>query len=803
MGSRGFLVVALAVVILATVGVNAASAAVPAPQPKELRRLTFEPGSPSFSSVTAFIVPGEDPPTAYWGRVNSLAKTGQWSFWCAGTAYPSGLPSSFWPTYPVLTRGTASLLLPELSEYYSSSASFAYLMPSRGADDDGSFAVFCQATDGTGNPIGSVYADPYIPLASSWTNRTYNLSSNPTAPVSRKPAILSLRFFDFIEGSSQGTATGQGAAIDDLVVSGYQFGPIRSLTAGRSGPSVLLSWSTPYGASNSSSVDTRTIAFHVWRAPESAPTAWTELTSAAGTPANTFSDSAAPGYACRYFVQAFNAAGDEWGDPSGSTASVVSLPDSTKPVTTISGIPGGWSKNSVTFSLDATDEAWNTITSSYRLNSGSWVTYATPVTVSSDGTTAVDYYSKDQANNIEGTKSATIRVDKTAPVTTASIAYAAGTTTVQLNATDANSGVATTTYTLDNGPLRSGTSIPVSGVGTHTVTFSSVDNAGNVENVHIESVAVLKFAVDRIEGGTRYDTAIAAAEKAFPTGATTVVLAFGRNFPDALGGAALCGVEGAPLLLTDTGSMPSAVRTEITHLKATHAVIIGSTGVVSSAVQADLATLVGGAAHVERIAGGDRYDTASRVATTAASISGGGKRADVFLAVGDNFPDALAASPAAYAKQWPILLTRRTDLPVQTRAALSSLQPARIHILGSTGAVPQVVEDAVKAAFPTVVVDRWMGGNRYATAVDIADKSGLSFAAVGIATGENFPDALAGGVMQGKLGSVVLLTPTAALAPDTSAALVSNKAVVTTVRYLGSTGAVSNAVRDSITQVLQ
>jgi hypothetical protein len=128
----------------------------------------------------------------------------------------------------------------------------------------------------------------------------------------------------------------------------------------------------------------------------------------------------------------------------------------------------------------------------------------------------------------------------------------------------------------------------------------------------------------------------------------------------------------------------------------------------------------------------------------------------------------------------------------------------RVHVLGSNAAVT----DAAMTGLPLVggvkpTYDRWAGGGRYATAVDIANKSGLSFAGVGIATGQNYPDALAGGVMQGKLGGVLLLTTTSSLSPDTATALTAHKAEIGTVRYLGSSSAVGSAVRTSITNLLK
>ena len=52
--------------------------------------------------------------------------------------------------------------------------------------------------------------------------------------------------------------------------------------------------------------------------------------------------------------------------------------------------------------------------------------------------------------------------------------------TLTLDAADASSGVAETTYAIDGGAQQQGTSVVVSGDGTHTVTYFSTDNAGNV-----------------------------------------------------------------------------------------------------------------------------------------------------------------------------------------------------------------------------------------------------------------------------------------------------------------------------------
>jgi hypothetical protein len=83
-----------------------------------------------------------------------------------------------------------------------------------------------------------------------------------------------------------------------------------------------------------------------------------------------------------------------------------------------------------------------------------------------------------------------IGYDTVAPHTTG---QASNTTPAQitLTATDATSGVGSTVYQLDGGPITTYTApFPVSGAGSHTLTFHSTDNAGNVE-----STETLNFSV--------------------------------------------------------------------------------------------------------------------------------------------------------------------------------------------------------------------------------------------------------------------------------------------------------------------
>lgn len=113
-------------------------------------------------------------------------------------------------------------------------------------------------------------------------------------------------------------------------------------------------------------------------------------------------------------------------------------------------------------------------------------------------------------------------------------------------------------------------------------------------------------------GPDRYQTAVAISQKGWDS-AKTVVIATGRNWPDALGGAGLAGALGAPILLTDTNDVPDVTMGEIARLGVEKAIILGGEVAVGPGVWAELADVLGSSA-IERIGGANRYETAERVA---------------------------------------------------------------------------------------------------------------------------------------------------------------------------------------------
>lgn len=312
----------------------------------------------------------------------------------------------------------------------------------------------------------------------------------------------------------------------------------------------------------------------------------------------------------------------------------------------------------------------------------------------------------------------------------------------------------------------------------------------------------------RLAAADRYATACEIWKNTLPEASTaSAVIATGANFPDALAASALAGAVDGPLLLVKKDSVPQEVLDTLAHLGVNGIYIVGGTAGVSSAVEA---TLESEGYNVIRIAGGDRFATAAAVLAEVKYLMGPRYSNRVFVATGANFPDALAASPWAYAEGIPVLLTKKDELPQVTAEAILSGGTSVVWIVGGEGVVAPAVAGAIDALPGIAPPARLAGGTRYETAVAVANKSTgedivpeLHWHEPGLATGLNFPDALAGGAASGAWGSPLLLTRTAELPKETGTGLLANKSNVYRISVMGGAGAVTEAVMTAAGQVIQ
>ncbi|MBC3760820.1 cell wall-binding repeat-containing protein [Quadrisphaera oryzae] len=297
-------------------------------------------------------------------------------------------------------------------------------------------------------------------------------------------------------------------------------------------------------------------------------------------------------------------------------------------------------------------------------------------------------------------------------------------------------------------------------------------------------------SVNRVQGDDRYATAAAVSRALVPTAVSgqVVYIASGENFPDALatGPATQQHASPAPLLLVPrSGALPASVTAELDRLKPADIRVVGGGGAVTDDVVQQLRNWDDSPS---RISGSTRYGTAAAI-TAAAGVRTGGT---VYLATGLNYPDALAASAVATRSRSALLLTPQDSLPLETSNALKDLAPTRVVVLGSSGVVSDGVVGQVKAAVPGAGVDRVGGSDRYATAA-LVSQLGFPGTADGafVATGANFPDALAAGPLAASKGQPLLLARDSCAPAATTAEFARLKGSSVTV--LGGTRAVSDA----------
>lgn len=242
---------------------------------------------------------------------------------------------------------------------------------------------------------------------------------------------------------------------------------------------------------------------------------------------------------------------------------------------------------------------------------------------------------------------------------------------------------------------------------------------------------------------------------------------------------------------------------------------IGPSVSLGSGSSSDMGVLSGSA--VERVAGADRYSTSVAVA---ARVGGGSVVGlDRLIVVsGESFPDGLAASGLAgfldrggRSGRTAVVLSRRQALPEVVRDAIaaSGVPASQIVVVGGAAAVSDVVQAAVAAAAgwdgaganPVVRIG---GEDRYGTAAAIVDYVTAaaggslpeSYRTVLVASGAQFPDALAAGALAYRNGHLLVLSPRAG-APqvtlDAVAQLNANCALL-----VGGAAALASAVESGV-----
>lgn len=286
----------------------------------------------------------------------------------------------------------------------------------------------------------------------------------------------------------------------------------------------------------------------------------------------------------------------------------------------------------------------------------------------------------------------------------------------------------------------------------------------------------------RLSGGDRYETAAEIA-RTF-NGASTVYIASGEDYPDALSGGPAAIVGGAPVLLVGS-SIDKKTAAQLTRLKPRGIVIVGGEGSVPASVATALREYSGS---IKRLSGRDRYETSAIVSAEAFKPGA----AVAFIASGEDYADALSGTPAAGNASAPILLTRKGQLPESIRDELARLKPRSVVVLGGEGSVSAKVATEAAAAAGVAEASRLSGNDRYETAVAISRSRFAKATGVFIASGEVFPDALALGARAGASKGPLLLVRKSSVPKAVETEI--NRLKPGAVTLAGGTGTINDSV---------
>ena len=157
----------------------------------------------------------------------------------------------------------------------------------------------------------------------------------------------------------------------------------------------------------------------------------------------------------------------------------------------LEGVEGneGWYLGPVSVSIVADDPFSGTAAQSFSLDGGEWQEYLAPFDVTSPGQHRLEFNSSDLAGNSEAAQAITFSIDPEPPTSSADVRGTSGqdgwyvsSVDVEINASDALSGLLGIQYSLDGGPWENYTSIiTIIASGEHTLLYRAEDIAGNVQ----------------------------------------------------------------------------------------------------------------------------------------------------------------------------------------------------------------------------------------------------------------------------------------------------------------------------------
>ena len=284
--------------------------------------------------------------------------------------------------------------------------------------------------------------------------------------------------------------------------------------------------------------------------------------------------------------------------------------------------------------------------------------------------------------------------------------------------------------------------------GTATITATAADGSGKSATCTVTvtgnkpstggGTVISRPTTSRIAGDDRFETAVEVASQLKKelgvTKFSAIVVAYSDEFADALSASAFAQENEAPVLVVNENNEEYVKKyIEKNLAKGGKVYIMGGNAVVTERFEESLLEY-----DVSRFGGSDRYET-NLLTLKQLNLSG---KDTIIIASGLDYADALSASSTGL----PVMIVgdKLTESQIAFLNTLGGNDT--YYIVGGTSAVSSEVEKQLKD-LNLGTINRLAGDDRYETSVLIAEtfyeKSTLAY----LASGDDFPDGLTGGVL--------------------------------------------------------
>lgn len=284
--------------------------------------------------------------------------------------------------------------------------------------------------------------------------------------------------------------------------------------------------------------------------------------------------------------------------------------------------------------------------------------------------------------------------------------------------------------------------------------------AGAALTVGISNTAYAQnsYNVNRLYGMDRYKTSVSISNKYVSNTLQNVIVASGKNFPDALAGSVLSKKLNAPILLTGNTVSESKDCIEYinNHLDKNGTIyILGGQASVNEEFISNMKAQ--GYKNFVRLGGKNRFQTNQYIV----NFMNVEKNTPVVIANAYGFADALSVSSIAASKGYPIIMTSNSSLSDEAKIMIKNIAPSGVYVIGGYASVGDNVVNQIKTLVPSLdnsKIVKLSGQDRYETSLKVCKYFNMDTDTAVIASGKNFPDALSGSALAAKFNAPIVLT---------------------------------------------